>query len=173
MRVPIWKLDLNSNIALNYKYILYQHSISFLNHHSKTHIFTNTDETQYNEAKQRAQWQSEARAQDFDWKLSFLNQRKRKTVENISWSISMNRCCRTQLGSNLQPPDHQSDVLLTEPLRLARAQEDHKKYHDEPDYRQDSQMPNFWQKLRKGPSLSLRQNSPSYQYTEYQKSTLL
>ena len=37
------------------------------------------------------------------------------TVENISWSISTIECYWTLRGSNSQPPDHQSDVLLTEP----------------------------------------------------------
>ena len=46
---------------------------------------------------------------------SWISGRERMTVENILWSISMEECCQTLLGSNLPLPDHQSDVHLTEP----------------------------------------------------------
>ena len=48
-----------------------------------------------------------------------MNQRKGMTIENISWPISTKECCRTWQGSNLWPPDHQSDTHPTEPPRLA------------------------------------------------------
>ena len=35
------------------------------------------------------------------------------TLEDISQSISTKECCRTQQGSNLGPPDHQSDAHAT------------------------------------------------------------
>ena len=38
--------------------------------------------------------------------LSWISRRERMTVENTSRSISMKECCRTQLGSNPQPPEH-------------------------------------------------------------------
>ena len=44
------------------------------------------------------------------------------TTENISCSMSMKECCRTQLGSNPQPPDHESEEHLTEPSRLTNIQ---------------------------------------------------
>ena len=37
---------------------------------------------------------------------SWLSWRERMTVKNISWSISMTKCCLTQKGSNSWPPDH-------------------------------------------------------------------
>ena len=42
------------------------------------------------------------------------------TVDNISWSNLHERMLPTRQGSNLQPPDHQSDVQPTEPPRPAR-----------------------------------------------------
>ena len=41
------------------------------------------------------------------------------TLDNISWSISTKECCQTQLRSNPRPPDHQSDMHPTDPLRTA------------------------------------------------------
>ena len=40
---------------------------------------------------------------------SWISGRKRMTVENISWSISMKECCRPRLGLNRRPPGLQSD----------------------------------------------------------------
>ena len=41
----------------------------------------------------------------------------RECLEKISWSISSKKCCRTRLGSNPRPPDHQSEAHPTEPPR--------------------------------------------------------
>ena len=46
------------------------------------------------------------------------------TIENISWSISMNECCRIRRGLNPLPPDYQYDVHLTEPPRSAHTETD-------------------------------------------------
>ena len=43
-----------------------------------------------------------------NWQLPFLNQRKGKTVEKISWSISTKECCQSWQGSNPRPPGLQS-----------------------------------------------------------------
>ena len=40
--------------------------------------------------------------------------------ENISSSIFTKECCQTWWGLNPQPPDHQLDMHLTEPLRPAK-----------------------------------------------------
>ena len=40
---------------------------------------------------------------------SWISGRERMTVENISWSISMNECCRPRRGLNPRPPGLQSD----------------------------------------------------------------
>ena len=36
--------------------------------------------------------------------VMWISRRERMTVDNISWIISMKECCRTQQGSNPQPP---------------------------------------------------------------------
>ena len=43
---------------------------------------------------------------------------KVKFMQFSDKNISTKECCRIQPGSNLQPPDHQSDVHPTEPPRL-------------------------------------------------------
>ena len=50
---------------------------------------------------------------------SWISRRERMTVEYISWSNLHKRMLWTRPGSNPQPPDHQSDVHPTEPLRSA------------------------------------------------------
>ena len=50
---------------------------------------------------------------------SWISGRERMTVENISWSNLNTRMLPTRPGSNPQPPNHQSDVHLTEPPRPA------------------------------------------------------
>ena len=40
---------------------------------------------------------------------SWISGRERMTVENISWSISMKKCCRPRQGLNPRPPGLQSD----------------------------------------------------------------
>ena len=40
---------------------------------------------------------------------SWISRRERMTVENISWSISMQECCRPRRGLNPRPPGLQSD----------------------------------------------------------------
>ena len=40
---------------------------------------------------------------------SWISERERMTVENISWSISTKDCCRPRRGLNLRPPGLQSD----------------------------------------------------------------
>ena len=40
---------------------------------------------------------------------SWISGRERMTVENISWSISTNECCRPRRGLNPRPPGLQSD----------------------------------------------------------------
>ena len=49
--------------------------------------------------------------------LSWISGRERMTVENISWSISMEECCQTWRGLNPRPPYLQSDAKPTEPPR--------------------------------------------------------
>ena len=46
---------------------------------------------------------------------SWISGRERRTIENISWSISTKECCRPRWGLNLRPPGLQSD----EPSRPA------------------------------------------------------
>ena len=46
---------------------------------------------------------------------SWISGRERKTIKNISWSISTNKCCRPRRGLNPWPPGLQSDGALTEP----------------------------------------------------------
>ena len=41
------------------------------------------------------------------------------TIEDISQSVATKECLRTQLESNLQSPDYQSDALTTKQLRPA------------------------------------------------------
>ena len=48
---------------------------------------------------------------------SWISGRERMTVENISWSISTNKCCRPRRGSKTRPPGLQSDVHPTESPR--------------------------------------------------------
>ena len=55
---------------------------------------------------------------------SWISGRERMTTENISWSNLHERILPTQRGLNPLPPDHQSDVHLTEPLRLAEVKAD-------------------------------------------------
>ena len=50
---------------------------------------------------------------------SWISRRERMTLENILWSISTKECYQTWRGSNLWPPDHQSDTYPTEPPRPA------------------------------------------------------
>ena len=50
---------------------------------------------------------------------SWSSGRESRTVENISWSISMTECCQTRRGSNPRPPDQQSDAHPSEPSRPA------------------------------------------------------
>ena len=40
---------------------------------------------------------------------SWISGREKMTVENISWSISTNECCRPRRGLNPRPPGLQSD----------------------------------------------------------------
>ena len=54
---------------------------------------------------------------------SWSSARERMTVENISWSISLEEYCRTRRGLNPRPPDHQSDAHPNEPLRPASGSE--------------------------------------------------
>ena len=46
---------------------------------------------------------------------SWISGRERMTVENISWSISTNECCRPRRGLNPRPPGRQSEAHPNEP----------------------------------------------------------
>ena len=50
---------------------------------------------------------------------SWISGRERMTVENISWSISTEECCRPRRGLNQRPPGLQLNAHPTEPLRPA------------------------------------------------------
>ena len=59
---------------------------------------------------------------------SWIIGKGRMTVENISWSISMEKCCHTWQKLNLRPPDQQSNVHLTEPPRPVAQMRHHSAY---------------------------------------------
>ena len=46
---------------------------------------------------------------------SWISRRERMTVENISWSISTNECCRPRRGLNPRPPGRQSEAHPNDP----------------------------------------------------------
>ena len=58
-------------------------------------------------------------SQETDNCPSWISGRERMTVDNSSWSNFTKECCPSWQGSNSEPPAHQLDTHLTEPLRQA------------------------------------------------------